>query len=152
MLVDGDRIVDVGPAAELAARAPDAELIGGPGHVVLPGLVNAHQHLTGDRLVRSAIPDDIDAAGRHPRWALPLHAAHTGDDDELSATLALVEAVTNGITFTVEAGHGRPPRPGARGVRRRRRRRHARLLGLGRAPTVRTPAPSTPCWPANATC
>ena len=35
---------------------------------------------------------------------MPIHAAHTGDDDELSATLALVEAVGNGITFTVEAG------------------------------------------------
>ena len=104
VLVDGDRIVAVGPAAELAARAPDAERLGGPGHLVLPGLINAHQHLTGDRLVRSTIPDDIDARDAIFQWAVPIHAAHTGDDDELSATLALVEAVGNGITFTVEAG------------------------------------------------
>jgi 5-methylthioadenosine/S-adenosylhomocysteine deaminase len=104
VLVDGDRIVDVGPTAELAARAPAAERLGGAGHVVLPGLINAHQHLTGDRLVRSAIPDDVDAHDAIFRWAVPLHAAHTGDDDELSATLALVDAVTHGITFTVEAG------------------------------------------------
>ena len=104
VLVDGDRIVAVGRRAELAATAPDAEVLGGPGHLVLPGLINAHQHLTGDRLVRSAIPDDIDAQDAIFRWAVPIHAAHTGDDDELSATLALVEAVTNGITFTVEAG------------------------------------------------
>ena len=31
VLVDGDRIVAVGPAAELAAAAPDAERLGGPG-------------------------------------------------------------------------------------------------------------------------
>ena len=35
---------------------------------------------------------------------MPVHAAHTADDDELSATLACVEAVTNGITTTIEAG------------------------------------------------
>ena len=54
--------------------------------------------------MRSAIPDDLDAHDAIFRWAVPIHAAHTPDDDELSATLALVEAVTNGITFTVEAG------------------------------------------------
>ncbi len=105
VLVDGDRIAAVGPHAELAARtATGVEVVGGPGHLVLPGLINAHQHLTGDRLVRSAIPDDIDAQDAIFRWAVPIHAAHTGDDDELSATLGLVEAVGNGITFTVEAG------------------------------------------------
>ena len=104
VLVDGDRIVAVGRRDELASTAPDAEVLGGPGHLVLPGLINAHQHLTGDRLVRSAIPDDVDAHDAIFGWAVPIHAAHTGDDDELSATLALVEAVTNGITFTVEAG------------------------------------------------
>jgi 5-methylthioadenosine/S-adenosylhomocysteine deaminase len=104
VLIDGDRIVAVGSAGELTARAPDAERLGGPGHLLLPGLINAHQHLTGDRLVRSAIPDDIDAWDAIFQWAVPIHAAHTGDDDELSATLGLVEAVGNGITFTVEAG------------------------------------------------
>ena len=83
---------------------PDAERLGGPGFLALPGLVNAHQHLTGDRLLRSAIPDDLPSAQAIADWALPAHAAHRPDDDELSAALSLVEAVTNGITFTVEAG------------------------------------------------
>jgi 5-methylthioadenosine/S-adenosylhomocysteine deaminase len=102
VLVDGDRLIAVGPAADLAPLA--TETLGGPGHLVLPGMINAHQHLTGDRLVRSAIPDDIDAWDAIFQWAVPIHAAHTGDDDELSATLGLVEAVGNGVTFTVEAG------------------------------------------------
>ena len=83
---------------------PDATVVGGPGCLVLPGLVNAHQHLTGDRLVRSAIPDDVTSHEAIFSWAVPIHAAHTPDDDELSATLALVDAATNGITYTVEAG------------------------------------------------
>ena len=42
---------------------------------------------------------------------MPLHAAHTPDDEELSATLGLVDAVTKGVTFTVEAGTvGHPER------------------------------------------
>lgn len=110
--ISGDRIVAVGPRAELAAgAAPEVEIVGGPGHLVLPGLINAHQHLTGDRLVRSAIPDDITSDEAIFSWAVPVHAAHTPDDDELSATLGLVEAVGNGITFTVEAGTvGHPER------------------------------------------
>ena len=102
--ISGDRIVAVGPRAEIAPTVPGATVVGGPGCLVLPGLVNAHQHLTGDRLVRSAIPDDITSHEAIFSWAVPIHAAHTPDDDELSATLALVDAVTNGITFTVEAG------------------------------------------------
>ena len=76
----------------------------GPNRIVLPGFINAHQHLTGDRLVRSAIPDDLAPGESIFTWAVPIHAAHTPDDDELSATASLAEAVGNGITFTVEAG------------------------------------------------
>lgn len=102
--VSGDRIVAVGPAAELTERFTATETIGGQGTVIMPGLINAHQHLTGDRLIRSTIPDDLSLDRALEQWALPSHEAHTGDLDELSATLSLIEAVTNGITFTVEAG------------------------------------------------
>jgi 5-methylthioadenosine/S-adenosylhomocysteine deaminase len=110
LLADGavavrdDRIVAVGPRRDIEARFIAASVLGGPGHVVLPGFVNGHQHLTGDRLVHSTIPDDISSGEAIFTWAVPVHAAHTPDDDELSATCALVEAVGNGITFTVEAG------------------------------------------------
>lgn len=102
--VVGDRILSVGPTHELRREHPVAPVIGGPGHLALPGLVNAHQHLTGDRLIRSMIPDDLEPGAAVFSWAVPAHAAHTPDDDELSATLSLIEGVCNGITFTVEAG------------------------------------------------
>jgi 5-methylthioadenosine/S-adenosylhomocysteine deaminase len=105
------RIVDVGAAAALDARWRSAARIGGRGRLLAPGFVNAHQHLTGDRLVRSMIPDTITSQQAIFDWAVPLHAAHTGDDDELSATLALVDAASKGVTFTVEAGTvGHPER------------------------------------------
>jgi 5-methylthioadenosine/S-adenosylhomocysteine deaminase len=109
--VAGGRILEVGAAIDLVARWPAARRLGGAGRLVMPGLINAHQHLTGDRLARSTIPDTISSREAIFDWAVPLHAAHTAADDELSATLALVDAVTNGVTFTVEAGTvGHPER------------------------------------------
>jgi 5-methylthioadenosine/S-adenosylhomocysteine deaminase len=104
VLVDSDRIIAVGPRRELVARSAGAQRLGGAAHIVLPGLVNGHQHLTGDRLIRSSIPDDISSHEAIFSWAVPVHAAHTPDDDELSATLALADAAVHGVTFTVEAG------------------------------------------------
>ena len=109
--VDDGRIVDVGPADELQRRWRPAYRLGGADRLVMPGLVNAHQHLTGDRLARSTIPDTISSHQAIFDWAVPLHAAHTPADEELSATLGLVDAATKGVTFTVEAGTvGHPER------------------------------------------
>lgn len=102
--VRGDLIAAVGPWGQLRSLHPGARVIGDAKSLVTPGYVNAHQHLTGDRLVHSCIPDAIDSQEAIFGWAVPVHAAHTGDDDELSATLGAIEAVTNGITCTVEAG------------------------------------------------
>ena len=93
----------------MASRYPQVRVLGGPDAVATPGYVNAHQHLTGDRLVRSCIPDDIGSDESIFGWAVPVHAAHSADDDELSATLSLVEAVGNGITTTIEAGTVKHP-------------------------------------------
>jgi 5-methylthioadenosine/S-adenosylhomocysteine deaminase len=113
--VDGV-VVAVGTHAELASAHPAAMVIGGAASVVTPGYINGHQHLTGDRLVHSCIPDAIDSQDAIFNWAVPVHGAHTGDDDELSASLAAVEALTNGITCTVEAGTVAHPDRVATGV------------------------------------
>jgi 5-methylthioadenosine/S-adenosylhomocysteine deaminase len=102
--VSGELIVAVGTWDELRAAHPTAAVIGDGDSLVTPGYVNAHQHLTGDRLVHSCIPDAIDSQEAIFGWAVPVHSAHTGDDEALSATLGAIEAVTNGITCTIEAG------------------------------------------------
>ncbi len=45
IVIDGDKIVSVGPAASVPAGA---EVINLPNSTVLPGLIDAHTHLTGD--------------------------------------------------------------------------------------------------------
>lgn len=102
--VSGSIIEAVGPFAELRAAHPEAVVVGTSESIVTPGYVNAHQHHTGDRLVRSCIPDAIDSQEAIFGWAVPVHSAHTPDDDFLSTTLSLVEAVGNGVTCSIEAG------------------------------------------------
>ena len=104
VVVRAGRITEVGHRSTITKRHGDVKTLGGTNSLVTPGFVNAHQHLTGDRLIRSCIPDNLVAREAIFNWAVPIHAAHTGDDDELSATLSLLEAVGNGITTTVEAG------------------------------------------------
>ena len=102
--VAGSTIIAVGRYDDLRRLSPSATVVGDATSIVTPGYVNGHQHFTGDRLVHSCIPDAIDSQEAIFGWAVPVHSAHTPDADELSAMLGAIEAVTNGITCTVEAG------------------------------------------------
>lgn len=104
VVVSEDRIAAVLPLAEAIAAYPDVPRIVEPTGVITPGYVDAHQHLTGDRLMRSSIPDRIGSQEAIYSWAVPAHAAHGPADEELSATLACVDALRNGVTTLVEAG------------------------------------------------
>ena len=103
VVADGS-IAAVGTTTDLRAAYPHAVVVDATDCVVTPGMVNAHQHLTGDPLVRSCIPDLIPSGKSIFEWAVPIHAEHTADDDEVSATVAAVECVRNGVTTVVEAG------------------------------------------------
>ncbi len=50
-------IVDVGPYEQLRTSADVDEVIGGPNHVVFPGLVNTHHHGRGVTSFQMGIPD-----------------------------------------------------------------------------------------------
>jgi 5-methylthioadenosine/S-adenosylhomocysteine deaminase len=103
VITDG-LIEAVGSTVELGASHPDATLIDATDCVVTPGMVNAHQHFTGDPLVRSCIPDLLAPGASIFEWAVPIHGEHTPDDDELSASLCAIECAQNGVTTVVEAG------------------------------------------------
>jgi 5-methylthioadenosine/S-adenosylhomocysteine deaminase len=102
-IVDGV-IAEVGSSRSIIDAHAGATVLDARGCVVTPGMVNAHQHLTGDPLVRSCIPDLLPPGASIFSWSVPLHGAHTPGDDELSATLAALESVQNGVTTVVEAG------------------------------------------------
>ena len=104
VVVDDDRIVAVGATRALLAEYPSATVFDATDCVITPGMINAHQHLTGDPLVRSCIPDLLPPGASIFEWSVPLHGAHDALDDEVSASLAAVEALTSGVTTVVEAG------------------------------------------------
>ncbi len=104
IVVDGSLIVAVGSSADLRAEFPNATVVDASGCVVTPGMIDAHQHLTGDPLVRSCIPDLLPPGASIFEWSVPLHGAHEPLDDEVAASLSAVEALTNGVTTVVEAG------------------------------------------------
>ena len=118
VVFEGSVIVDVGSTSTLLASHPDAVVVEARGCVVTPGMVNGHQHFTGDPLSRSCIPDDLAPGVSIFGWAVPLHAHHTGDDDELSAMLCAVESLQNGVTTVVEAGTVAHPERVAAGMAR----------------------------------
>src|SRR2546430_466501 len=83
----------VASTRKLRATWPEAEVLDATDCVVTPGLVNAHQHLTGDPLARSSIPDLLEPGRSIFEWSVPLHGAHTPDDDELAATICAAESL-----------------------------------------------------------
>lgn len=104
VLVDGTTIAAVGSTSALRAAHPNATVVDATGCVVTPGMINAHQHLTGDPLVRSCIPDLLPPGVSIFGWSVSLHGAHTPEDDEMTALLCAIESVQNGVTTVVEAG------------------------------------------------
>ena len=72
----GDRIKEIGTKEELILSNPEASIIGNDNFMVIPGLINAHQHLTGDRLIQSCIPSEIEDTEAIFDWSVPIHALH----------------------------------------------------------------------------
>ena len=58
VLIDGERIVQVGQAREVRPPMPPERVINGRGHLVLPGFIDTHVHLS-EHLSRGLIPDDV---------------------------------------------------------------------------------------------
>jgi 5-methylthioadenosine/S-adenosylhomocysteine deaminase len=104
VMIDGDRIADVGKADDLIARHPDATVAGGERFVVTPGMVNTHIHITGEPLTRGYVPDDTPFEENVFMWLCPLYSVYTAAEERVSAQLAAVEMLKSGTTTFLEAG------------------------------------------------
>ncbi len=95
VLVEGNRIVAVGPSAELPGTAD--EVIDAGGHVVLPGLVNTHHHMY--QSLTRAVPGAQDAelfgwlSTLYPIWA-----GLTPEMVRVSTQTAMAELILSGCT------------------------------------------------------
>ncbi|MDQ3657249.1 MAG: 8-oxoguanine deaminase [Chloroflexota bacterium] len=95
ILVDGSRIVSVGPTEELAADAEN--VIDVTGMVLLPGLVNTHHHFF--QTLTRAIPPAQDAnLFTWLRTLYPIWAGMTPEAIQVSTRVALAELLLSGCT------------------------------------------------------
>ncbi|WP_067821475.1 amidohydrolase family protein [Actinomadura kijaniata] len=112
----GERIADVGPYAELAARYPADRVSGGPHDIVTPGFVNTHGHFS-EALI-AGIGEEY-ALGDWIRELIAPVAPHLGPEAAYVGTLlAGVQLLRTGVTLTGDmfvcdpAADGPPVTPG----------------------------------------
>ena len=98
--IEGDRIVALGPSAELQAKHPQAEILDARGQYVMPGNICAHTHFYGAFARGMAIPGDApkDFPEILERLWWKLDKALTLDDVRYSALVCLIDAIKHGTT------------------------------------------------------
>ncbi|MFT4247868.1 MAG: amidohydrolase family protein [Pseudomonas sp.] len=92
--IQDDKIIAVGNREHLRRIFVPARELGSPQHVLMPGLINAHDHLRAPSTVALGIADD----GLEP-WLIGLMNL-PGLDVHASATMALIAQLRHGITTT----------------------------------------------------
>lgn len=95
--VDGDRIVAVEPAAELAAHFRAAETVDAGGGIILPGLVNTHTH--APMVLYRGLADDLALMDWLQRYIFPAEAKTVSPAMvRVGTRLAALEMIQSGTT------------------------------------------------------
>jgi 5-methylthioadenosine/S-adenosylhomocysteine deaminase len=97
VLVRDGRVSAVGDAGELVRLHPDAERAGGPGCLVLPGLVNAHQHAEGVSTAQMGFADEP-----FEPWMVLMHSLPTVEP-YLTTLYKSMLMLTSGVTTHVHS-------------------------------------------------
>ena len=100
--VRGERIVEVGDAADLKSKGYKAkQIIDARGKAVLPGLINTHTHIP--MTLFRGIADDLDLQEWLTKYIFPAEAKNVDHDFVVAGTqLGLVEMIRGGITTYVD--------------------------------------------------
>jgi 5-methylthioadenosine/S-adenosylhomocysteine deaminase len=107
VLIDGDRIVAVGPSDELAARFAGATVVDGSGKVVMPGFANVHTHFS--LIIAKGIYEDLSPPNQPPFTSglAPLPVPDLSREEMIAMVrLAALEAIRSGTTAVLEDGSG----------------------------------------------
>jgi cytosine/adenosine deaminase-related metal-dependent hydrolase len=103
VLVDGERIAQVGRAVDVRPPEPVTRVIDGRGRLLLPGFVDTHVHLS-EHLSRGLMPDEVPVDRYVPDWYVPLYATINPEEEAAAAQLACLEMLRTGTTTFCEAG------------------------------------------------
>lgn len=101
--IEGNRIVGLGPAAEIRARFPDHELIDGTGRAVFPGFANIHTHFV--MTLARGVFEDLSPPHEQPFCGglspIPLPAL-SPQEQAVMCQLGALEALRSGTTAVLE--------------------------------------------------
>ncbi len=110
VLVNGTSILKVGRTKELMAEYPDAEVVDAKGGLIMPGLINTHNH------IYSAMARGLSINGYNPNgfldildgmwWTIDRHL--TLEQTRQSAIATYIDCIKNGVTtvFDHHASYG----------------------------------------------
>lgn len=103
LIVEDGRVAEAGPRAVLEGHGPFARTLGGPGHVVLPGFVNAHFH-SECNMVQGVYDTIFELANL---WVHGLLGEIDEQDLYDVLMVGLMDTVRGGQTCVVDAYYGR---------------------------------------------
>ena len=101
--VERDRIVAVGPAADVLAAHPAAEVVDCSGKAVFPGLVNPHAHLTAT--LHRGITEDLGFPSS-VRFPVSVNTLLSEEEKGVMAVLGAIECIRTGNTALAEVATG----------------------------------------------
>ncbi len=107
MVIESDRIVAMGPTAEIMPQYPAAEHIDGRDRAVMPGFANLHTHFS--LTLARGIYEDFSAPHTPPFQADPPRPPLpqlSDDEHRMMCLLGAVEAIRSGTTLVLEDGVG----------------------------------------------
>lgn len=100
VVIDGERIIEVGDSELLKQKYPDAERLDAKGGVIMPGLINMHNH------IYSAFARGLSINGYNPTdfsdilegmwWKIDRRLTH--ENNRLSALAVYADCIKNGVT------------------------------------------------------
>lgn len=118
VVIENDRIADMGAAAEIAAkydRSTFHQVIDGRLKGMCPGFVDSHVHLS-ETLSRAVFPDDLDTRTWVFHWAKPFYAHINQEDEEIGVLLGCAEMLRSGTTCLLDMGAQNDPGGTVRGM------------------------------------
>lgn len=102
LLVDGPIIAAVGPMSSAPPAAPDLRLIDGRGKLLMPGLINGHNHAA--MTLFRGLADDLNLSDWLHQHIFPAEAAHANREMVYWSTkLACAEMLLSGTTCVADA-------------------------------------------------
>ena len=104
VVVNNDKIIDLGQKAAIDKKYPDVHSLGFGGAILMPGLVNCHSHLELSILRGYLDHFDDDFAS----WLITLTKTRaeklTNDDIKTSAVFGVLEGIKAGVTCFADIG------------------------------------------------